>query len=343
MDAALRTEAPVLPRERSRALWAVVALGAILLFNLLFTRNFFALSIRDGHLFGTLVDVMHRATPIALMAVGMTFAIATRGIDVSVGSVAAVSGAVAATLIAKEHAPLWLAVAAPLAATTLLGAWNGLLVAGARIQPIVATLVLMVAGRGIAQLVTEGQIVVYEDRPFEFIGSGHLLGLPFSLTLLALVAGGAWLLARRTAFGLFVETIGINRSAARFSGIRTGLVLFVIYALSGLCAGVAGLLYAADIKAADANTAGLNAELDAILAVVIGGTSMDGGRFSLAGSVLGSLVIQSLNTTILTRGVPVEVTLVVKSLVVFAICLLQSEAFRRGAARLLPGRRGRGS
>lgn len=327
-----------MPREHPREVWAVVALAAILLFNLLFTPHFFSVQVRGGHLFGSLIDVVHRAAPVALMAIGMTFAIATKGIDISVGSVAAVSGAVAATLVVGHH-PLWVAVLVPLAVTTALGAWNGLLVAVAGVQPIIATLVLMVAGRGIAQLVTDGQILVYEDRPFEFIANGFFLRVPFSWTILAGVALLAWLVARRTAYGLFVEAIGVNRSAARFSGVNAGLVVFLIYVFSGLCAGVAGLVYASEIKGADANTAGLNAELDAILAVVIGGTSMEGGRFSLLGSVLGALVIQSLNTTILTRGVPVQATLVLKAMVVFAICLLQSDAFRRLAGGLFWKRR----
>jgi len=323
-----------LPRERAREVWALVALAVILLFNLLLTPHFFQLQLRQGHLFGSLIDVVHRAAPIALMAIGMTFAIATKGIDISVGSVAAVSGAVAATLVVGHH-PLWVVVLGPLLVAVLLGAWNGMLVAAAGVQPIIATLVLMVAGRGMAQLVTDGQILVYEHKGFEFVANGFFLGVPFSWTLLALVALAAWLAARRTAYGLFVEAIGVNRSAARLSGVDVGLVVFLIYVFSGFCAGVAGLMYASEIKGADANTAGLNAELDAILAVVIGGTSMEGGRFTLLGSVLGALVIQSLNTTILTRGVPVQATLVLKAVVVFAICLLQSDAFRRQTAGLL--------
>jgi simple sugar transport system permease protein len=330
--------APALPRRQARERWAVVALGTILLFNLLFTPHFFTLQLKSGHVFGSLVDVVHRAAPIALMAIGMTFAIATKGIDISVGSVAAVAGALAAAMIVR-HQPLGVVIAVPLLVAAGIGAWNGLLVTAGGIQPIIATLVMMVAGRGIAQLITDGQILVYEYPPFEFVANGFFLGLPFSFTILAAVAALVWLAARRTAAGLFVEAVGVNRSAARLAGVNVALVTFLVYVLSGLCAGISGLIFASEIKGADANTAGLNYELDAILAVVIGGTSMEGGRFTLLGSVLGALVIQSLNTTILTRGVAVQATLVVKALVVFAICLLQSDNLRRVAGGLLAGRR----
>jgi simple sugar transport system permease protein len=316
--------------QRSNLLSAWIALGLILVFDFFFTPGFFHLEIKNGHLYGSLVDIVFRAAPIMILGVGMTLVIATRGIDISVGSVAAIAGAVAAVLTAKAGAPLWVAITVPLVLTLVLGAWNGIMVAFFGIQPIVATLILMVSGRGIAQLVTDGKIVTFLDPGLEFFGGGFVLGLPFVLTLVAFLVLAAWALTRRTALGLFIESVGINARASTVAGLPAQLVVFSVFVVSGFCAGLAGLFYASEIKGADANNAGLYTELDAILAVVIGGTSMDGGKFFLGGTLLGALVMQALTTTILTFGVPVEATLVLKAGVVLALCLLQSPDFRRG-------------
>jgi len=220
-----------------------------------------------------------------------------------------------------------------LAAGVAAGLWNGLLVAFLEVQPIVATLILMVAGRGIAQLLTDGQIITFENSAFAFIGGGTFAGLPFTVTIVLIVLlAGAWL-TRKTALGLFIESVGDNEMASRYSGVNTGWVKLFVYAFTGLCASVAGLIVASDIKAADANNAGQWLELDAILAVVIGGTTLTGGRFYLFSSMIGALLIQTLTTTILTRGIPVEFTLVVKAVVIVAVCLLQSETFRQSLLR----------
>ncbi len=309
-------------------IWPLMGLAAILLFNLFFTPNFFHIEIKDSHLYGSLIDILNRAAPVILISIGMTLVIATAGIDISVGSVIAISGAIAASLIAKTGAPLLVVVTVPLLISMILGAWNGFLVSAIGVQPIIASLILMVAGRGIAQLITDGQIVTFENKAFEYIGNGFLFGIPFTITIIALVFGVTQTLTRKTALGLFIESVGCNPTASRFSGISVRSIKQVVYIFSGFCAGVAGLIAAANIKGADSNNAGDGLELDAILAVVIGGNSLDGGKFSLTGSLIGALIIQSLTTTILTRGVPVEVTRVVKALVVVAVFLAQSETFR---------------
>jgi simple sugar transport system permease protein len=220
------------------------------------------------------------------------------------------------------------AILVTLAACLVLGVWNGALVAWCGVQPIVATLILMVAGRGVAQLLTDGQIITVENAGFTFIAGGYFLGLPFPVTLVLLALLITAILTRRTAMGLFIESVGNNETASYFAGVNACGVKLFVYAFCGLCAGVAGLIEASAIKAADANNAGLYLELDAILAVVLGGTALTGGRFNLLGSLVGALIIQTLTTTILTRGVPVQYTLVVKAVVVLAVCLLQSEPFR---------------
>ncbi len=329
-----------------RLLWPLLALGLILIYNIIFTPGFIHMEVKDGRLFGSLVDIVNRGAPVMLLSIGMTLVFATGGIDLSVGAVMAIAGALAATIIRPDYVkgvleygemqPLWIVIAIPLFISLLAGLWNGLLVAYVGIQPIIATLILMVAGRGIAQLITQGQIVVFIHKPFQFLASGVLFGLPFPITIVVLMTLFTYLLTRKTALGLFIEAVGANPVASRYMGVRERLIKVAVYIFSGFCAGIAGLIVCADIRAADANNAGLFLELDAIAAVIIGGTIW-GGRFTLAGSVIGTLIIQGLTTTILTKGIAPEVTLVFKAIVIICVALIQSEAFRNSITSRLQG------
>ena len=325
-------------RQLHPIVYPLVALALILLFNALFTPHFFDVEVRDGRLYGSLIDVLNRATPVLLLSLGMTLVIATGGVDLSVGAVMAISGAVAAVLVTgTPGTPLsWLHVAhnvpavvlAALAVAVLAGLFNGALVGKAGVQPIVATLILMVAGRGVAQLVTSGQIVIFNEPSLEYLANGSALGLPVPVLIFA----GAFLITvlvvRKTALGLFIEAVGSNARAARLAGVAADKVKVAVYSVCGLMAGIAGVIACANIKAADSGTAGLYLELDAILAVSVGGTSLAGGKFSIAGSVVGALLMQTLTTTILTRGVSPHATLVAKALIIVAVVLVQSQQFR---------------
>ncbi|HLV83759.1 MAG TPA: ABC transporter permease, partial [Devosia sp.] len=273
----------------------LLALTGVLLLNWLLFPNFFNVTWQDGRFFGSIIDVLNRGAPVAILAVGMTGVIATKGVDLSVGAIMAVCGAVAATMVVAGY-PAPIAVGAALLAGLACGLWNGFLVAVLDIQPIVATLVLMVAGRGIAQLITEGSIVTFNDPVLIFIGTGSFLGFPMAAVIAVALMVSVTLLVRRSAIGLFVQAIGVNRAAAALAGIRSRMLLMLVYGLSGLCAAIAGIVVAADIRGADANNSGLWLELDAILAVVIGGTSLLGGRFSIPMAVVGALIIQAMNT-----------------------------------------------
>lgn len=301
----------------------VIALASVLIINWLVFPGFFDVTWKDGRLFGSLIDVINRGAPVAILAIGMTPIIATRGVDLSVGAVMAVAGAVAATFTVSGH-PLIVTLLAALSIGVACGLWNGLLIAFLGIQPFVATLVLMVAGRGLAQLITEGSIVTFSDPALIFIGTGSVLGLPMPAVIAFLLMLAAHVFVRRTAMGLFIEAIGTNRSAATYAGLRSRSLILAIYAFGGLCAAIAGVIAAADIRGADANNAGLWLELDAILAVVIGGTSLLGGRFSIPLSVLGAVIIQAMNTGILVSGFPPEFNLIVKAGVIMIILILQS-------------------
>ncbi len=300
-----------------------VALVSVLLLNWVLFPGFFKIEWQDGRLFGSLIDVLNRGAPVAILAIGMTAVIATKGVDLSVGAVMAMSGAVAATLVVAGY-PGPVAVGGALAVGLACGLWNGILVAMLDIQPIIATLVLMVAGRGIAQLITEGTIVTFTDPTLIFIGTGSFLGMPMPVVIAFVLMLLVTLAVRKTAIGLFIEAVGVNRSAATLAGIRSRLLLLVVYSVSGLCAAIAGIIVAGDIRGADANNAGLWLELDAILAAVIGGTSLLGGRFSIPMSVVGALIIQSMNTGILVSGYPPEFNLVVKAGIITVILMIQS-------------------
>jgi len=337
--------------SESKALFPLIALVLILLFDLLAVPGFFNLQTVDGHLFGNLVDIPRNGSTTMLLALGMTLVIATGGIDLSVGAVMAISAAVAALLISPDlqaishdpnvtQTPLWAVVLITLGVATLCGAWNGVLVAYAGIQPMVATLILMIAGRGIAQLISNGIRIQIFYEPYAWFGNGWFV-LPVSLFIVAAVFLVAWLFTRRTALGMFIEAVGINGRAAFYSGIDEKRVKFVAYVFCGFCAGMAGIVASSGIRTSDANNIGLNFELDAILAVVIGGTLLAGGRFSLLGSIVGALVIQAITTSMYAVGVPASGLLAIKGFVVIIVILLfsvqvrnwvRSLAVRRAAA-----------
>ncbi|KAA1423992.1 ABC transporter permease [Mumia zhuanghuii] len=294
--------------------------------------------MQDGHLYGSLVDIARNGAPVLLVALGMTLVIATRGIDLSVGAIAAIAGAVACVHIAGSPDPASAgtaitAITLALAVCILLGLWNGFLVSVLGIQPIIATLVLMTAGRGLAMLVTGGQITTVNNAFFKALGAGYFLTLPIAILVSLAVLAITGLITRRTALGMLVEAVGINPEASRLAGVRSRTIIWTVYVFSAFCAGLAGLMIAANTSAADANNAGLWIELDAILAVVIGGTSLAGGRFSLMGTLVAALFIQTLSTTIPTIGIPSETNYLFKAVVVIAVCLLQSPKARAAVWR----------
>lgn len=310
----------------------LVALAVLILFNVVFVDDFLTIQMtEDGRLYGRLIDILTRSSSLIILALGMTFVIATSGIDISVGAVVAISAAVVCMLIGgrgdgvPEHSML-LAIAAAMGVGILCGIWNGFLVAKLKIQAVVATLILMTAGRGVAQLLTEGQIITVYYKPFSYI-AGTIPGniLPTNIFIAAAMVLLVVFLMKKTSIGLFVQSVGINANASRFSGINVTLVIFLVYAFSGFCAGVSGLLESSLIRAADANNAGLNMEMDAILAVALGGTLLSGGKFYIGGSVIGAITIQTLTTTMYALGVSADQLPVVKAIAVVIICLIQSK------------------
>ena len=320
-----------------RLFWPLVALVALLLANTLRAPDFLAVEVRGGELFGAPIDILRNGAPLLLVALGLTLVIATRGIDLSVGAVIAISGAVSTSYIASAADPgsvgtVVTAVAIAVALCGVLGAWNGFLVASSAIQPIIATLVLH-HGRARHRHAHHRRHDHHRHQPaVQLDRRGPRLGVPVPVVIAALVLAVVALLTRRTALGMLLESVGINPAASRLAGVRSRGLVWMVYVLSAVLAGVAGLMISSNVMAADANNAGLFIELDAILAVVIGGTLLSGGKFSLSGTVVGVLVIQTLTLSVTVLGIPPSVTPLFKAVVVIAVCLAQAPVVRRRLA-----------
>jgi galactofuranose transport system permease protein len=332
----------------SRLFFPIVALSLILLFDFIFIPGFFRIEVRDGNLHGSLIDIFRNGSTIMILAIGMTLVIATGGVDLSVGATMAIAASVAGILMNPSalknevffvtdpnytFQPLGVVILTALLVSILCGLWNGALVAYMRIQPMVATLILMISGRGIAQLITNGLRVQITYRPYAYIGQGWII-LPFSLYIVGFVFAITWLITRKTAIGMFIESVGINFRSSFFSGIDEKKLKLIVYMFCGLCAGVAGLIASSNIRTSDANNIGLTTELDAILAVVIGGTSMMGGRFSLLASMVGALVMQAITQSMYAVGVPAFALQAIKAVVVILVILLYSEQVRGFVRRI---------
>jgi galactofuranose transport system permease protein len=299
----------------------LAALALLILFNLAFTPNFATLQ--------TLNVNLTQVCTIVIVGVGMTLVIATGGIDLSVGSLMAISGALAPLIFMGQLVPLppglgiALAFVVPVLVAGLFGLFNGWLITRFRIQPIVGTLVLFIAGRGIAQVMTNGNLQVFNNPGFQFIGLGRVFGVPFQVVLMiVVVALAAWAL-RRTVFGREVLAVGGNEAAARLAGVPVDRVKRRVYAISGLCAGLAGLIVIARNSSSDANLVGLGMELDAIAAVAVGGTLLTGGQATITGTLIGALIIQLVRYTLLANGVPDAAALVVKAAIIVVAVWLQ--------------------
>ncbi len=330
-----------LTRLHNRNMWTLVALILVLIVNRIISPNFFTIRMVNGRLIGSTINILDGAAPIILLAVGMTLVIATKGIDLSVGAVMAICSAVAVVLINRHDAGAdnllytpGFVIAIALGVGALCGLWNGFLVAFFGIQPIIATLILMISGRGIAQMITSGQSPTFTNETLAFVGRGVVFGVPFPIYLSFAVLIAVSLFVRRTAIGLLIESVGVNDRASYYTGINARLIKLFVYVVSGVCAAIAGLIVAGEVKSADPHKAGEWAELDAILAVVIGGTLLTGGRFNLVQSAIGVLIMQSLLTALYVSKLHPTANLVVKAIAVLLVLLLQSEEVRGHVVRV---------
>jgi ribose/xylose/arabinose/galactoside ABC-type transport system permease subunit len=281
---------------------ALIALVLLTLLNVLLTPNFAA--------WANFWNILLQVAPTMLVAVGMTLVIATGGIDLSVGSVMAIASALAATNLDRG---VGVAVLLALAVTLGVGAF-------------IVTLALLIAGRGIAQVISNGgQLIPFSNPTFEYLGKGYVGPMPFQVLVMIVVVAAAIFIMRMTSFGRYVVAVGGNEGASRLAGIKIHRTKIMVYALSGLLAGLAGLIETARLGASDAAKVGLNIELDAIAAVVVGGTPLTGGRATVLGTVIGALIMQVLTTSfnmgpLGMRPLPFSWSLVFKAaIIVFAV------------------------
>lgn len=307
----------------------LLCLALVLIVNLIQTPSFFEITIQNGVFYGFIIDILNLSSRLIIMAVGMTLVVASSGgTDISVGAVSALAGAVCVAVLGTGESyqmPYYISILLALLIGVICGAMNGFLVSYMKVQPMVATLILLTAGRGIAQLVTGSFILYVKPVEFGYLGA-FLPGVPiptpcFVAVFVVLVT---WLIMKKTAFGMYIESIGINRKASRLVGLNSKLIMFLTYVFCGVCAACAGLISVSRTSSIDANNVGKYAELDAILAVAIGGNSLAGGKFSLMGSVIGAITIQALTTTLYAMHVSADQLPLYKAVVVIIIVALQS-------------------
>lgn len=297
-----------------------VAVAALLLYNLALTANFATVS--------NITTQLVQVAPVVIVALGMALVIGTEGVDLSVGSVMAIAAALL---------PLYLGyglvsgLVFALAAGAVAGLLNGTLVAVVRIQPIVATLALLVGGRGLAIVLVDGQIKDIRNDALLSFGSDKVAGVPYVVWLAAVLAVLVGLLVRYTTYGRQLVAIGDNRSASALAGLPVRRVLIVTYVLSGVLAAVAGIVATARLTASDPSSIGNLFELSAITAVVVGGTSLSGGRVRILGTVMGALLIQLIRATLIKNDLPDSIAQLVQAAIIILAVYAQRER-RAGAA-----------
>lgn len=288
-----------------------VALVILLLLNMVITDHFMTASNLRLQLIQT--------APTLIVAMGMAMVIGTKGIDLSVGAVMALSAAVVPLYIGYGSAA---AILIGLLFGIACGLFAGFLVSVVGLQPIVATLSVMIGGRGLANVIA-GSIKTISDPGIVALGTESLLGIPYSVLIGLVVVLVVAFLVRRTTFGLNLESIGANQLATKLAGVRIAAVLLVVYAINGLLAALSGIIVAARTQASDPKTVGLLMEMDAIAAVVIGGTSLNGGKVRVLGTVAGALLMQLITATLVAHNAPDSLAQMVEAIVIIAAVFAQ--------------------
>jgi len=292
---------------------ALLALLFLVAGNALLTRNFATTA--------NLWNVLLQISTIALAAMGMTLVLSTGGVDLSVGSTMAVASVIIVTLLPYGA---FFAGAAGLAVALAIGAVNGALAAYFDVPPFLVTLALMIAGRGVAQLVSDGNpLTATESAAFEFLGRGRVGPVPAPVLMMAVVFFSTVFAVRATSFGRYILAIGGNEAAARLSGVPVQATKVAVYCASALCAGLAGLIDAARLSASDPGNVGVNMEFEAIAAAVMGGTSLRGGRAFVGGTLIGALILAVINTSFNMQMVPFAWSLVFKAALILGAVYVQ--------------------
>jgi len=277
-----------------------------------------------------LINVLRQVSINGLLSIGMTFVILTGGIDLSVGSILAFSSVVAASFVSTafpgrtEAAPIGIAILASMGVAAVLGGVNGILVSRMKVPAFVATLGMLSMGRGFTFIYTDGMPIPKIDPSFLVIGQGTIFGfVPLPVVIFIIAFGVAWVVLYKTRFGRYVYAVGGNEKSAKVSGINTKLIIFFVYVISGVLAAIGGLILTARTTAG-LPQAGQSYELDAIAAVVIGGTSLSGGQGDLRGTLFGALIIGVIGNGLDLLGVSSYYQQVIKGAIIVGAVLLDS-------------------
>lgn len=271
---------------------------------------------------GNWVNILRQTSINGILAIGMTYVILTKGIDLSVGSILAIAAMVSGSMVTGETAgSVWLAIPAGLAVGLLLGGFNGLVVARLSVAPFVVTLGMLSIARGLTFIYNDGMPIPNLSPEFRYLGQGMVGAIPVPVIVLAVVFAVFWFILNRTTFGRYVFAVGGNEKSAITSGIRTRVVVFSVYAISGLLSALAGLILTARTTSA-LPQAGVAYELDAIAAVVIGGTSLNGGVGTLTGTLVGALIIGVINNGLDLMGVSSYYQQVIKGAIIITAVLI---------------------
>ncbi|MCX8638915.1 ribose ABC transporter permease [Gilliamella sp. B3172] len=272
-------------------------------------------------------NILQQTSINAIIAVGMTLVILTSGIDLAVGSIFALAGALTASMISSDISP-FIAISASLIISALLGAFSGVIIAKGKLQAFIATLVMMLILRGVTQVYTKGSPISTgtndNSEIFESIAFGRIFGIPVPILIMALVFIAAWYLLKYTRLGRYIYALGGNEAATRLSGINVDRVKIIVYALSGLLCALASTIEVSRLSSAQP-TAGTGYEMDAIAAVVLGGTSMSGGRGKIFGTLIGALILGFLNNGLNMLGVDAYYQMIVKGVVILLAVLVDKK------------------
>ncbi|MEA1974301.1 MAG: ribose ABC transporter permease [Bacillota bacterium] len=277
---------------------------------------------------GNMLNVFRQTSINSVIAAGMTYIILTGGIDLSVGSTLALTGAVAASLL-SSGVPLIIAIIIAISLGAFIGFLNGLIISKGEVQPFIATLAMMTIIRGVTLIFTNGRPISTGDtisaESFSFLGSGRLFGIPAPIYLTIVVFALAYYVLKHTSLGRYIYALGGNEEATRLSGINVDKIKYKAYAISGALAAVAGLIVTARLSSAQPQ-AGAGYELDAIAAVVLGGTSLAGGKGGVIGTIVGALIIGILNNSLNLMDVSSYYQLLLKGIVILIAVLIDRES-----------------
>ena len=337
-----RPDEPLFKRlTRQQLFIPVAALALLVLFNLIADPSFFAVSVKENSLgnpvlSGNIISVLDNASEV-ILAIGMTLVTASSGgQDISVGATMAIAGSVILRLVCGGQVTadtmqmnLVLAVIIGIAVTALFGAFNGTLVAYFKIQPMVATLIMYTAGRSIAAWINNNQLPIINDLTFKYAGTflpGIPVPTPIFITVLVILV--FWLVLKFTTLGLYTQAVGINANSSRLNGLDPKLIKLLTYVILGVCVAVAGFIRVSRSGSINYSRIAENIEMDAILAVALGGNALSGGKFNIYGSILGAYVIQFLTTTLYKYEVPSTALPAYKAVVVILLVVLSAPVVR---------------